>query len=401
MNFSFFERGRRKEFLLLDIGTEAVKSLIFEKTEDKNRVLAASLEYFDNFDLFDNKNFEVETIKKTISRALQCLKVKSLPKNIILGLPATILKGRILPQSFRRKKSKEPINKKEAELIFQEVLKKTKKTISQGRASESGILAKDIHFVSLKIIEIKIDGYEVPTLQGHNGENLVFRILIIFTLKDYFKKVERIAKAFNYKNFEIIHLAEALSRTKLATSENSIFLDIGGEITQIFLIKDGKLEKIKEFEAGGKNFSLSLSQTLGLREKEGKELKERYSKKLLSIETKNRISEILANPQKEWYENLKARIEEINLKGLLPSTFFLFGGGSLLPEIQEILEEKDWENFRSINKPDVKFIYPKDYYSLLGLKEEELLASVTDNPKYTPSFLIYYARCHNLNGLGQ
>ncbi len=391
MSFSFLKRAGKKDFLVLDIGTETVKALIFEKIGEKNTLLAASLEYFDNFDLFDSKNFEAESIKETISRAIQSLGAKELPENIFLGLPAAILKGKIFFQSFGRKKSKEPINDKEAELISQEVLKNTKRTISQQAASESGILPKDIHFISLKILEIKIDGYEVPTLQGYNGENLVFRILIIFTLKDYFKNVERIAQAFNFKNFEILHLAEGLSKIQLPTSENSIFLDIGGETTQIFLIKDGKLERIKEFEAGGKDFSRALSQTLGLRENEGRELKERYSKKLLSIETKNRISEILVKPQKEWYENLKARIKEINLKGLLPSIFFIFGGGSLLPGIQEILENGDWENFRFVNKPETKLICPKDCYPPLNLKEEKLLTFVMGNSQYTSSFLIYYA----------
>jgi len=212
MIFHFLKRGKKEDFLVLDIGTETVKALIFEKIGEKNTLLTASLEYFDDFDLFDNKNFEVEIIKKTISRAIQNLKVKELPGNVFLGLPAIILKGKILFQSFRREKRKEPINNKEAESIFQEVFKKTKRIISQQVTEESGILPKEIHFISLKILEIKIDGYEIPTLQGYNGENLVFRILIIFILKDHLENIERIARAFNFKNFKILHLAEGLSK---------------------------------------------------------------------------------------------------------------------------------------------------------------------------------------------
>ena len=391
MRLFFLKREKKEDFLVLDIGTEAVKTLILEKYKDKIIISAAALEYFDSYGLFDSKNFEAEIIKKTISKTIQDLETKRLPENVFFGLPANILKVKILLQSVKRKNSKALIDKKEAESVCQEVLNEAQKIVSQLILDESGILAKDLHFISLKILEIKIDGYQVPTLQGYSGENLVFRVLTISLPKDYFKDIEGIARTLHLKNFTILHPAQSLPLVHLPKSENSIFLDVGGKTTQIVLIKDGKLEKIESFEGGGEAFSQIISQDLGIRERDGKELKERYSNKLLSIEAKNKIREILAKPQREWYENLKSKIKEINPTGLLPPTLFLFGGGSLLPEIQEILEEGDWRGPRFTNQPEIKFIYPKDCYLPLNPKEGKSSTLILNNPQYTPSFLIFYA----------
>jgi len=393
MQLFFPKREKKEQFLVLDIGTETIKTLIFEKKGEKNILLAASLEYFDNYELFDSKNFETDIIKRIITKTTQDLKVKRLPRNALFGLSANILKGKIFFQSFQRKNSKELINKKEAGAILKEVLTQTQKTVSQFVAEEIGILPKDLRFLSFKILEIKIDGYQVPALEGYSGQNLVFRVLAIFLPEDYFKNIESIAGAFNLKKFKILHLIENLPRASPTESENGLFLDIGGQTTEIFLIKDGHLEKIEEMGIGGKTFSQGLSQALGIREKEGRELKERYSKELLSIGVKNRISEILDSSQKNWYENLKSKIKEMNPKGLLPSTIFLFGGGSLLPEIQEILKEGNWQDIRFMGEePVIKFIYPKNCYPPLSIEKRENLAPILNNPQYTSSFLIYYAR---------
>lgn len=390
--FSLLKREKKEDFLVLDIGTEAVKTLILEKHKDKIIISAVAKEYFDSFGLFDSKNFEVEIIKKTISKTIQDLETKRLPKNVFFGLPANILKVKILLQSLKRKNPKALIDKKEAESVCQEVLKEAQKKVSQLILDESGILSKDLHFISLKILEIKIDGYQVPTLHGYSGENLVFRVLTISLPKDYFKDIEGIARTLHLKNFTISHPAQSLPLAHLPKSENSIFLDVGGKTTQIVLIKDGKLERIESFEGGGEAFSQIISQDLGIRERDGRELKERYSNKLLSIEAKNKIREILAKPQREWYENLKAQIKEINPTGLFPPTLFLFGGGSLLPEIQEILEEGGGLGPRFTNQPEIKFIYPKDCYLPPTPKEGKSSTLILNNPQYTLSFLIFYAR---------
>ena len=401
INSLLFKKEKAEIFLGLDIGTEAVKAIIFSfsgKKDKKITILGNSFSYFDNYGIFNGKDFEADVIKKTISKTIEETKskVNQKPNLTLLGLPANILKGRIVFQSFKRENSQSIIDKKEKEVIYQKILSKTQKEISQIFARESGILPKDIHFINLKILEIKIDGYIVPAIQGYDGKNLDFRILAIFLPKYYLENVKKNIQGLIPGGLEILNLAEVLPYFFRNRVADGIFLDVGGNLTQIFLVNNEKLNKVDEFQIGGETFSQALSQSLGLNIKEARVLKENYSKGELSEGVRKRVREIFFQSLEDWFKNLKLKLktqmsfrEEGVIVGaakgsLLPSTFFLFGGGSQLPEIQEILEEGDWEGFSFFTSPKVKFIYPKDFRNI------EDMTKKLNSPQDVPALLLCY-----------
>ncbi len=245
------------------------------------------------------------------------------------------MKGRIVRQFFKREKTTRfKISNDEEKNIYQQCFKKTQKEISQQFNKEFGILPEDIEWITLKVLEVKIDGYSVPKLQGYEGKDLRFKILVVFLPKHYFENIKRIFKDLRLNVSKIVHVAENLPTLFEDEIRDAVFLDVGGQITQIFLVRAGILQQINEFEAGGRNFSQKLSETLGLDEESARVLKERYANKLLSPESEKRIKEIFSEEKRIWHESLELKIREINPKKLFPSTIFLFGGLSLLPEIQ-------------------------------------------------------------------
>lgn len=402
INSLLFKKEKAEIFLGLDIGTEAVKSIIFSfsgKKDKKITILGNSFSYFDSYGIFNSEDFEADVIKKTISKTIEETKskVNQKPNLTLLGLPANILKGRIVFQSFKRENSQSIIDKKEKEVIYQKILSKTQKEISQIFARESGILPKDIHFINLKILEIKIDGYVVPAIQGYDGENLDFRILAIFLPKYYLENVKKNIQGLIPGGLEILNLAEVLPYFFRNRVADGIFLDVGGNLTQIFLVNNEKLNKVDEFQIGGETFSQTLSQSLGLNIKEARILKENYSKGELSEGVRKRVREIFSQSLEDWFKNLKLKLKtQMSFReggvivgeatgSLLPSTFFLFGGGSQLPEIQEILEEGNWEGFSFFTPPKVKFIYPKDFRNI------EDITKKLNSPQDVPALLLCYA----------
>ncbi len=306
----------------------------------------------------------------------------------MVSLSPNILKGRIIWQFFERKKTTRlKISNAEEKNIYQQCFRKSQKEISQQFNKEFGILPEDIKWITLKVLEVKIDGYSVPKLQGYEGEDLRFKILVAFLPKYYFENIKRIFKDLQLNIFKIVHIAENLPILSEDKTRDAVFLDVGGQITQFFLVKAGILQQINEFEIGGKTFSQKLSETLGLDEESTRVLKERYANKLLSPESEKRIKEIFSEEKRIWCEGLESKIKEIhpvkfvsrpfnevNSKKLFPSTIFLFGGGSLLPEIQEVLTE-------------AKLIRPEN------LKNIKDATKGLKSPQYIPSLLIsYYAK---------
>jgi len=361
LNFFGTKKKKDKSFLILDIGTETIKVLFSRRGADgKITILGAATQYFERYGVFDSKDFETDVIKKSISRAIEqaCQSFvlsKKLP--VLVNLSSNILKGRIIWQFFKREKNTRlKISKDEKKNVYQRCFIKSQKEISQQFNKEFGILSEDIEWITLKVLEVKIDGYSVPKLQGYEGKDLRFRILVVFLPKHYFENIKRIFKDLQLNVSKIVHIAENLPTLFEDKTKDAVFLDVGGQITQIFLVRAGILQQINEFEVGGRNFSQKLSETLGLDEKSARVLKERYANKLLSPESEKRIKEIFSEEKRIWYENLGLKIKEVNPKKLFPSTIFLFGGGSLLPEIQEaltaakIIRPKSLKNIKDTTK---------------------------------------------------
>jgi cell division ATPase FtsA len=428
MAFEFLKQKKEKIFLGLDIGTEAVKSLILSTQNPSGQdtkalpgggasrgnsslerkggnkkiiILGTGLQYFEKYDIFNGRDFGTDIMKrailKSIEQAHQSLLFSSAKKELkeraqkqkkwplLLIPPPNALQGRIISRFFDRENPKEKISKTEEKNINLRVLKAARKEISQRFTREFGILPKDIYWNSLKIIEIKINGYPVSEIRGYEGKNLEFKILAIFSPRYYLENIKRIIGDLKMDILGITHPVENLSNACGEKKKDGIFLDIGGEITQIFLVKDSRLQQMGGFRTGGRTFSQALSEALGIDERDSRILKERYSNKLLSAGVKKRIKDILAQEQKVWYKNLKLKLKEIKPKEFLSSTIYLFGGGSQLPEIQGALEgEAALGDLPISGAPSVGFIYPKD------LENIEDTTKGLNNPQYVPSLLMTY-----------
>ena len=380
MNFPFLKK-KKEHALILDLGTEAIKALIIEKRNDKTVVLGAALEYLKRSPIIPT-----ETLKKSILRttALVQDKTKITPRSVILGLPADILKTRVFSQNHQRKTPKTVINLLEENDIYKKVIKKSKQKIAQRFSEESGIIPTDISFIEIKVLEIKIDGYPVSTIKGFSGRNLEFRILTVFLPKHMEKYgdcgwefFEKIIQNLGWKLTEITYPLPAV----MSISKDAVLLDIGGTLTQITLIKNGKLEKIAEFKLGGEDLSRTISQALGISLERARLLKHKYVGKILSEPARAKIREILAPCIQEWFTLLNSKLSSNN--NLVPKNIFLLGGGSLLPEIPEALTEKNWQNIIFPGKIKVKHLYPQD----LKLASEEFIIN-SNTPQYTPSILL-------------
>lgn len=378
------QKKKINRFLALDIGTEAVKALIFEKQGEKTIILGSSSQYFDSFSVFDGRDFEQEVLKKAVLKVINAAQeIAKIKTNFtFLGLPANVLKARVIFQDFRRENPKNIIDEKEKKEIQETILKGAERGISQVYALEAGILPQDIQFIDLKILEAKIDGYEVPGIQGYDGKNLRFRVLATFSPEYYLENFFKISQDLNLKILKIVHPAQNLTAA-LLEEDNAIFLDVGGNLTQVFLIRNGKLEIVNEYGIGGETFSRALSEVLGLTKVRARIMKERYSKGLLSTEARKRIQEILFPHIEDWFSGLKSKLKKT--KGLIPSSIFLFGDGSLLPGIKEILTEGSWKGLHFTDEPRVKFIYPKDFKNIVDTNH------ILNSPKDVGPILILYA----------
>ncbi len=327
MGFDFFWRKKKNDILVLDIGTEAVKAVFYQlgKEKEEIRILGRALEYFEKFGVFDGRDFGTLIMKKAISGVIK--KTYRKKAKTLVSLPPNIFKARIAKLNFIRERSKEKISPREQTVILNQIFDKARRKIFQQFAKDFGILASDIRWIAFEILDIKIEGYSVHNLRGYRGRELEFKLLITFLPKYYFGSMEKIFKDLGLKISRIIHLAEALPSFFKDKISDGVFIDIGGRVSQFLILRNKQIVEIMEIDKGGEDFTEELSQTLGIDKEFARVLKERYSSGDLSQGSAERLREVFSQQRRAWQQE--------GLVHSFSSPIFLFGGGSLLPEIKK------------------------------------------------------------------
>ncbi len=371
--FPFLKKKKEEIFGILDIGSEGVKILIGKKIDGKRVILGKGLGEYEVFGVFDGRDFELEVMKKALKKAIEeaekeaNLEVRSL----VVNFPPHIFKARISCQEIQRSCPEELISEEEGEQILKTILKKIKKEVSAEFAQKTGILETELYFLPIKILQMKIDGYEVPQLSGFKGRRIKIRTLIVFLPRHYLKNIERFMTACNLEISGILHEAEGLVKF-LSGGENGLFLDIGADFTQIFLVKKGNLVAVSVFKQGGKIFSTALCQKLGVLSQKAQEMVRQYQKGLYSEEVRARLREIFLNEAKDWLFSLEKKLED----EIPPEEIICFGGGSFFPEIEEVLERKYGFSPRILKIKD----FP-------GIEDR---TKRKDNPQFIPAIFLTY-----------
>ena len=384
---------KKKVFLVLDIGGETVKILLFKKERERSLVFGSGLLYFRDFGKFESFTLDKKTVETAVLRAISEARSMAEGKisGVFLGLTEDFLKFREQVVTHERKDAGK-ITEKESKLILSKAIERGKKDILEEFSAETGILSKDIEFQKLEVSEIYIDGYRKMSLKGAAGRSIQLKVSAIFGLKEYLNWFKSIVERNGLKIIKTGSQTEALEENLGKKIENCIFVDVGGETTQVVFVNKGRVEEVGSFSGGGNNFSRAIAKQLGISQEEARVLKEKYSKKELPVEIKNHIDDIVSEEMGKWFWGLKRSLLEKHT--ILPEDIFLAGGASQMWNMPEKLSEADWtflpetdrqgeaQNSRRFS-PRINFISPK----ALGF---DRVPAQSDNPQFISSFLLTF-----------
>lgn len=334
---------KNKFFLGIDIGTEAVKVLSFQRKNSlKISVLGHSLNYYK----YIRREEEIyEAVKKSLEEIGTAFKKRSAFVNLS---PDTLKTGFFKETLIRKDNSR--IGEKEEKAIYRKAVENAKDSIA-GFSVTSFLLA-----------EKKIEGYRVKALSGYGGRKIEVLVIFQFIEKKYLEKIKELLGRLNI-NITLVASGAPFLSSELLKNWEALF-DIGGDSSELFCLKAGVLENIKEFKEGGKFFTKRIAEKLGISENSARELKKKYSSGELTKESYARIKNIFSEAKEEWFE--KNKID------FFLSKIFVFGGGAVIPEMKEI--------------KGTELLKPKD----LNIIENN--SKILENVQYTPLLLtIKYA----------
>jgi cell division ATPase FtsA len=387
-----FRKKKEDFFLVLDIGTKAVKSLFCFKDKSDLYILSSSSK---NFSEYKSKK-AVESVKtavfdsfkngvKNISFSLADKNIKNSASKIrkwdtVLTFSPDIFKARMAVKKITREKQLKKILPGEEKKIIEKAIIEAKKEISADFLKSSGIVSGDIYFISSYPFEYRIDGYPVSKISGFEGKEIEIKVMFTFMPLSYLRALMEVVSVLK-KDINIClvtHLAEGLLASK---PKSGLYIDVGGMATQYIRVKNGQLVGISEFTSGGSSFSESLSDDLGISMDMAENMQEQYSSKLLSKETSAKVKEIFSVPKNNWYNKL---IKDLNKKSgnVFSPYVYLFGGASAMQEIQDVFKEYAESSEKDLH---ISGVPETSLYLLEDIKDT---TKKINKPQWTPAALI-------------
>lgn len=349
-----FGAGKKEEKIvaILDIGSASAGGMIVRNRPGLNPEVLASVRLPVNFladiDFQASWRCTRNSIKKVMKRLLKDF--PSGPDEVVcvFSSPWFISQTRII--SVKREDPFEVDKDFFDKLINNEIniFKSKWQSMTRDLRGEPEIL-------EYKIMNVSLNGYRTRKPFGKKARALKAHIYMSLGIK----KVKDEIKDDILENFGDTPVAfHTLPFAVFSPIRNIInpdwgylFADIGGDVSDVSLVKDDILEETVSFP-GGRNlpirriasqFKISIDAAVLLARK--------FKRGHASADEARKITPIMEGVKEEWRERLKRAISEISDNGPLPRDFFFIGGGDEGDEFAECAKDDFFSRFTVLGKP--------------------------------------------------
>lgn len=216
-------------------------------------------------------------------------------------------------------------------------------------------------------IAVLMNGYPVTTslFQGSGRiENLAsiqeitFHTLILSFPNEIGPALAEMKKSLGGMPIEFIPLAAAVHFAFLKKlSLRDVFgVDVGGEETNIMVIRGGTLTANSSFPLGANHFIRGIAGALGISFEEAMNIKRKYLERMPG-DAMAKLNNFLAEESHLWKLMFLEELERWYHLGPLPEELILFGGGAALSEIGGALRDGDWfKNYSHADMPRLRLL---------------------------------------------
>ena len=212
-------------------------------------------------------------------------------------------------------------------------------------------------FIEREVIKTELNGYRVKNPAGKTARSVKSHIYLSAGVEKMMKLAEdEIGKIF-------IHTPLRFATSSLVTfkvlndiisnKEGFLIIDIGGETTEINLIRDNVLERSVSFSKGISLLFRKTAAALNTFLRETSSIVKAYSRGHRTLESSDKIAVAIKDSVGEWRDYLKNSLAALAKESLLPQNIFVIGDDPVCKFFSSCLESGDFSEFTVLRKPFV------------------------------------------------
>ncbi len=337
-------------YLAIDIGTELLKTILFESTELGVKVKQVSRiqqqEKAMHKGVIKNLNTVIENCRLAINEITSELEEEEMPKKVVLGLAGEFIQGISIVVNYERDdKYDEEVDAEEEKKIIQKVYRQIEDSGKEDLATRTGLMYEDIEILHITVTGMEIGGMPVDSLIGFRGKDVKLHFYASFAPKTYLESLRKLTENLDLDITAIVSQPFAVARAFAGSRQkdfSGIFVDIGGGTTDVALVNKGNVVETQMFSFGGRVFTKEISRLMNLDYRHAETRKIKYSENKLDKEMHKDIREITYSIAKLWTRTFQASLEMMEDIESLPPQIYLCGGGAMLPDIKKAITDYPW-----------------------------------------------------------
>jgi cell division protein FtsA len=357
-----------KNIVALDIGTEQLKSILFSVNklgvEVKKVSRVEQQQHAMKSGIIKNLDTVLENCRLAISELNDRLAQDEYPGSVVMGIAGEYIQGVSIVVNYQREENYEKeVTEKEEKKILTQIENKIEDSGKEDLSQRVGLTNEDIEILHITQTGLEIGGMPVDSLIGYKGRNVRLHFYASFAPKTYTEALKKVASELKMEVLGIVSQPFAVARAYAGSTNrdfSAIFIDIGGGTTDIAIVEKGNVVETKMFAFGGRTFTKEISKVLDLDYRFAEQRKIKYSEKKLNRELARDVQKVVYPVAKLWMKTLKSAFTYCDDITSFPTDIYLCGGGSLLPEMKEVMLEFPWKRHLPFPVvPKINFFTPE------------------------------------------
>lgn len=354
--FGFNKIKKNKVGVVIDFAGSSIGGLLFEiKEGEKTRALVSFRKSF-NF-LFDiNFTASLRCAKESLRFVLKELK-KFHPDKVdfvscVFSSPWFVSQTKTITVTME-----EPFKVKND--FFNNLIEEEEKKFNKDEKINS-------QFIEHEAVMAELNGYSVNNPVGKTASSVKSSIYVSAGVKKTMEmakeEIENLLGpiSFSFATFPLV--AFKVLNDIMNGKEGFLIIDIGGEVTEIILARNGSLERTVSFSVGCNLLLRKISSKMNTFFEESSSVLRAYLRGHLVIDDLDKMTATINDSIKEWRDGFRNSLLEISAETLLPQNVFLIEDGLVCKPFYSCINNEEFSEFTVIRKP---FIVKRTEHSLL------------------------------------
>ncbi|MFA6257519.1 MAG: cell division protein FtsA [Candidatus Paceibacterota bacterium] len=281
------------------------------------------------------------------------------------------------------------------EKLADELIQKEIKLFEEEHTLKYGNIDNRIRMIELKNIKIMLNGYETSEFFNKKIKELEMNIFVSMSGEQILKKIENtIGKYFHFKQIRFSSFLLSFFTTVrdiYKKQENFLLLEIGGEVTDISMIKKDTLRESVSFPLGcnflTRGVALDLNCTLGEAESLISLFRDGHAEESMA----KKLTVILNKLRTEWLKKFQDSLANLSNDISIPSTIFIIIDKDLVDFFSETIKTEQFSQYTlTESKFETIFLNEKFLEGIVAFKENVFREPfLIIDSVYINRFLIY------------